>query len=168
MMAWTHGKKAIQSPRSQSEGLAFIDDDVGKDELDHCTDGVSFERKGVDEEEMQGLLHSSRQTSWHSQRERTYRYALIVLGITNTILLLWTVALSLNLSQKHKTCDSLQIYSPANSAVEYEEKHFTAALFTKTPYMGFPSDETDRRWEELYNCISQLLRLVFYTETDFQ
>ncbi|KAJ9606918.1 hypothetical protein H2200_008929 [Cladophialophora chaetospira] len=41
--------------------------------------------------------------------------------------------------------------APANGVVEYAEHHFRAALFNFTEYMGFPDDETDRRWQDLYN-----------------
>lgn len=42
--------------------------------------------------------------------------------------------------------------APANDAVEYQELHFTAALANQTEYMGFPDDEIDKRWSDLYNC----------------
>lgn len=46
--------------------------------------------------------------------------------------------------------------APANIAIEYiPELKFRSALFEKTPYMGFPSDETDRLWQDLYNCMWQ-------------
>lgn len=61
----------------------------------------------------------------------------------------FTLSLELN-------CINLFRTAPANDAIEYvKEFKFRAALFEKTPYMGFPSDETDRLWEELYNCESK-------------
>ena len=37
--------------------------------------------------------------------------------------------------------------------MEYEERQFDAAFFSSgNEYMGFPSDETDKLWEDLYNC----------------
>jgi len=45
--------------------------------------------------------------------------------------------------------------APANEAVEHIQAHkFRAALVNHTPYIGFPTDETDRLWSELYNCPS--------------
>ena len=42
--------------------------------------------------------------------------------------------------------------APAREAVEYEERLFDAAFFTKgNAYKGFPTNETDQLWEELYN-----------------
>jgi hypothetical protein len=37
-----------------------------------------------------------------------------------------------------KTCET-----PASGAVEWIDMAFTAALFNKTEYMGFPDDEID-------------------------
>jgi len=43
--------------------------------------------------------------------------------------------------------------APANEAIEYiKEFKFRPALFEKSPYMGFPTDETDRLWKDLYSC----------------
>jgi hypothetical protein len=43
--------------------------------------------------------------------------------------------------------------APANEAVEYIKEHkFRAALFNNTPYMGYPNDETDKLWTDLYDC----------------
>ncbi|KAL1963165.1 hypothetical protein VTN77DRAFT_8598 [Rasamsonia byssochlamydoides] len=40
----------------------------------------------------------------------------------------------------------------ANEAVEYiPQVRFRAALFNNTPYMGYPTDETDELWSDLYN-----------------
>ena len=55
--------------------------------------------------------------------------------------------------------------APANNAVEYIKEHkFRAALFNNTPYMGYPSDETDRLWSELYNCTSPFTHIPFKTD----
>ena len=44
--------------------------------------------------------------------------------------------------------------APAQSAINYEVEVFPENLWTKTPYMtkedGFPSNETDELWDELY------------------
>ena len=43
--------------------------------------------------------------------------------------------------------------APANEAIEYiKEYKFRPALFEKSAYMGFPTDETDRLWKDLYSC----------------
>ncbi|KAL1988632.1 hypothetical protein VTN96DRAFT_8332 [Rasamsonia emersonii] len=47
---------------------------------------------------------------------------------------------------------TLRWTSPANEAVEYiPQQRFRAALFNNTPYMGYPTDETDKLWSDLYN-----------------
>jgi hypothetical protein len=158
MMAWSNDRRTASSSHSQSEDVPF---------LDHCTGRVSFEDKEADEEEMEGHFEPSRKTFGPSHKERVYFYALTALGITNAISIVCALGLSLTMRRTPVTCDPLRIYSPANSVVEYEQKHFTAALFTKTPYMGFPTDETDRKWEELYNCISQFSTL-FLSKTDLE
>ena len=51
--------------------------------------------------------------------------------------------------------------APANEAVEYEERVFDGGFFTKAnEYMGFPTKETDKAWDDLFNCKS--LRLLLY------
>ncbi|KAH8889433.1 hypothetical protein GQ53DRAFT_652198 [Thozetella sp. PMI_491] len=45
---------------------------------------------------------------------------------------------------------SLGVYSPASHLVEYYTTNITTAFMTKTPYMGFPTNETDQLWEDLY------------------
>lgn len=49
------------------------------------------------------------------------------------------------------------ISAPANEAVEYIEHKFISALANTTEYMGFPDDEIDKRWSDLYNCMFRFL-----------
>ncbi|KAL4899979.1 hypothetical protein BDW74DRAFT_171071 [Aspergillus multicolor] len=66
--------------------------------------------------------------------------------------LLFTIAVMARDLWRKPRDPSLQVYSPAASAVEYiPAQHFRAALFNQTEYMGFPTDETDRLWSDLYN-----------------
>lgn len=44
------------------------------------------------------------------------------------------------------------LLAPANEAVEYMQHTFGTHFFTSSLYMGFPDDEIDKRWEDLYNC----------------
>ncbi|KAK8084275.1 hypothetical protein PG997_005546 [Apiospora hydei] len=45
--------------------------------------------------------------------------------------------------------------APANEAIEYIPQHkFQSALFSHTPYMGYPTDETDQLWKDLYNDVA--------------
>lgn len=50
--------------------------------------------------------------------------------------------------------------APANGNVEYVKHHFTAALLNKTEYMGYPDDETDQRWSDLYNSMFTIIVVV--------
>jgi hypothetical protein len=47
---------------------------------------------------------------------------------------------------------ALTLAAPANRAVEYRVQTFRGAMFNATEYMGFPTDETDQLWSDLYNC----------------
>jgi len=42
--------------------------------------------------------------------------------------------------------------APVNHLVEYHTVNVSTGFMTKTPYMGFPTDETDQLWEDLYQC----------------
>lgn len=46
------------------------------------------------------------------------------------------------------------LVAPAKEVIEYEEKEFTWNFWDKGQYMGFPTDEKDKMWSDLYNCIS--------------
>jgi hypothetical protein len=41
---------------------------------------------------------------------------------------------------------------PANEVVSYLDMDFHGFLFKKSPYMGYPSDEIDAKWEGLDQC----------------
>ncbi|BAE62512.1 unnamed protein product [Aspergillus oryzae RIB40] len=73
------------------------------------------------------------------------------LYIVNGFLIFMVIVLARELWKK-PVDPSLQVYSPANDVVEYiPQQHFRAALFNQTEYMGFPTDETDKLWSDLYN-----------------
>ena len=42
--------------------------------------------------------------------------------------------------------------APARDVVEYHQHRFTWNFWDKGAYMGFPTDEVDQRWSDLYNC----------------
>jgi hypothetical protein len=42
--------------------------------------------------------------------------------------------------------------APASQAVEYYPHRFTWNFWDKGEYMGFPTDEVDQKWSDLYNC----------------
>ncbi|PZC92761.1 DUF3328 domain containing protein [Pyrenophora tritici-repentis] len=78
----------------------------------------------------------------------------VVIGLcaSNLVLLLISVILGARLYSVGDCKDpSLSVWSPANNAVEYHEEHFVAALANGTEYMGFPDDEIDKRWSDLYD-----------------
>ncbi|KAK1761845.1 hypothetical protein QBC33DRAFT_462558 [Phialemonium atrogriseum] len=83
------------------------------------------------------------------------RVQLPVLYLSNLLLLLiiWTLSLqNLHLSRESGRDPSSTVYSPANEAIEYEEKLFKGGFFTKAnEYMGFPTKETDEAWSDLFN-----------------
>ncbi|GAB7336039.1 hypothetical protein MBLNU13_g08855t1 [Cladosporium sp. NU13] len=77
---------------------------------------------------------------------------MIALYTSNLIFLAIIGILSIRLRKLSSFDPSIQIYSPANSAVEWiPEQKFRAALFNNTPYMGYPTDEIDARWSALYD-----------------
>ncbi|OJJ42509.1 hypothetical protein ASPZODRAFT_76693 [Penicilliopsis zonata CBS 506.65] len=89
----------------------------------------------------------TKRTPWKSSV-----YHLYALYTTNGLLLFILLMLLAQMRQQCLADPSLGVYSPANTAVEYiKEVPFRAALFNNTPYMGFPTDETDKLWSDLYN-----------------
>ncbi|PYI07694.1 hypothetical protein BO78DRAFT_366516 [Aspergillus sclerotiicarbonarius CBS 121057] len=107
--------------------------------------------RGSVEQEKQFLLDGDdaterKRSSWISS---TYHF--YILYTTNGLFLFIIVMLLLQIRQ-NSSDPTLGVYSPANEAVEYiSEVPFRAALFNNTPYMGFPTDETDKLWSDLYN-----------------
>ena len=67
------------------------------------------------------------------------------------VLLVVYLASRLNSTTSSDGDPSLQLYSPANDAVEYEFKQFNRSRgVDKTPWQGWPSDEIDQMWNDLY------------------
>ncbi|KAM7195066.1 protein of unknown function (DUF3328) domain containing protein [Rhypophila sp. PSN 637] len=102
--------------------------------------------------ETDGMLPQGLSRSRQSQY-RGRQLHLLLLYISNFVSLVGIIVLST--TQTRTVSDpSLQVYSPANSAVEYiKAKHFRAALFNLTEYMGYPTADgrTDQLWGDLYN-----------------
>jgi hypothetical protein len=49
--------------------------------------------------------------------------------------------------------------APVNHLIEYHVTNISTGFMTKTPYMGFPNDEIDGMWEDLYQCKRQIFHL---------
>ncbi|KAH6613836.1 hypothetical protein C7974DRAFT_466359 [Boeremia exigua] len=77
------------------------------------------------------------------------KWLLIGLCASNFVFLMATIISGLRLYSAGGCIDPL--LTPANNAIEYHEKHFEAALANYTEYMGFPDDEIDKRWSDLYD-----------------
>ncbi|EPE30612.1 hypothetical protein GLAREA_03579 [Glarea lozoyensis ATCC 20868] len=101
-----------------------------------------------DPEEESFLGHNSKKSgpAQYTRRHVHVLYAVNLVLSCAVLALFWAVS---NIAVHDP---SLGVYSPANGAVEYiKEQPFRAALFNNTPYMGYPTDETDKLWEDLYN-----------------
>ncbi|KAH7030008.1 hypothetical protein B0J12DRAFT_745274 [Macrophomina phaseolina] len=104
----------------------------------------------TDSEELEALLDFHEVAEIEQRRQP--RWLLLGLCASNVVLLALAIALAAKLySAKECRDPSLGVWSPANNAVEYHEVHFQAALANQTAYMGFPNDEIDKRWSELYD-----------------
>jgi hypothetical protein len=109
-------------------------------------------------------------SAWPLKDPNRSNIHIFVAHTLNLILLGIILVISLKLS-KHTCIESalalyckFSIYSiskskhayrpkaPANSEVEYVPTVFSSALFNGTAYMGYPTNETDALWEDLYNC----------------
>lgn len=120
--------------------------------MDTLQDAITMEtlREGDDEEKLQLLqtsdtrspsapvLHSKWRGSWHLLFAYTLNLILAVV-----ILYLWIMPR-----------DPLQgVYSPANSAIEYETKVFLPGVGSeRSQYQGYPDDNMDKAWDDLYKC----------------
>jgi hypothetical protein len=147
---------------SETSTIAYSDtsSDYGKQEEDYS--------------DRHGLLDY--RISSKSTASRRFKLHLIFSHTLNAILLIIVVVLANSLQQRRVWDPTLGVYckrdswaihtatldllrldiAPANSAVEYHELHFVAALNNRTEYMGFPTNDTDKLWEDLYNCIGFL------------
>ncbi|KAK4031469.1 hypothetical protein C8A01DRAFT_51453 [Parachaetomium inaequale] len=86
------------------------------------------------------------------RRWTSSRAHLVFLYASNVLLLVFCSTLVWRLSCKPFRDPTTGVYSPANEAIEYiKEFKFRPALFEKSAYMGFPTDETDRLWKDLYS-----------------
>ncbi|KAK3688793.1 hypothetical protein B0T22DRAFT_460242 [Podospora appendiculata] len=121
-----------------------------------------FERPSTDffddstvDTEKEGLVYhpSYGSHSINSQRKvwSCSRSHVLSLYASNALLLVLCFALVTRLVNKPFRDPTLGVYSPANEAVEYiKEYKFRPSLFDKSPYMGFPTDKTERLWKDLY------------------
>ncbi|KAF2122432.1 hypothetical protein BDV96DRAFT_639021 [Lophiotrema nucula] len=78
--------------------------------------------------------------------------SLVPLYIINGLLLILLISLIGKTLQTECNDSSLGgVYSPARKAVRYEDVVFKKGFVTDmSEYMGWPSDETDKAWEDLY------------------
>ncbi|UJO20680.1 Cyclochlorotine biosynthesis protein O [Fulvia fulva] len=114
-----------------------------KSSVDDCSDGPWREH----EEQKRLLSPEILETPPTCRRHHHLLFGLVMGNIFLTIVtILLAVALSIAASQD----PSLTVYSPAKEAVRYYVHRFRPALGNETEYMGFPTDETDQRWEALY------------------
>ncbi|KAK4240933.1 hypothetical protein C8A03DRAFT_30900 [Achaetomium macrosporum] len=123
------------------------------------TDRRSYDTSSQDgslPEEKEQLISSS--PPWPLYETRGWFYSrthILLLYALNLVLLVAVAVLAARLSHQPFLDPTLGVYSPANEAVEWiKEIKFTSALFSRTPYMGFPTDETDQLWLDLYDSVA--------------
>ncbi|KAB5563094.1 hypothetical protein GE09DRAFT_1219675 [Coniochaeta sp. 2T2.1] len=122
--------KSTNSRLSQTENSWDEEKDVRLSDDDRSTKGLLTE-KIIDRSHCR--RHSPK---WLTISSLT---ANLVLGIT-----------CIALATRPQKDPSLGVYSPVNHLVEYHIANVSTGFMTKTPYMGFPTDETDKLWEDLY------------------
>ncbi|KJK77116.1 hypothetical protein H634G_07537 [Metarhizium anisopliae BRIP 53293] len=130
----------------------FKEDPVAEMGGDEDDDGLSAH-------DSQSLLHSSllfyRSGSWyHRVKCAVLDHSVLVSWALNAILLVSLVLVIVGKSTarcKASPDDQGGRYSPAEDAVEYVPVLFKLGnSHASSPYQGFPTDETDRLWQELY------------------
>lgn len=78
----------------------------------------------------------------------------ISLVISGILIVLLSALNLLQWRQSHHGFNKENVYSPAAFAVKYKTVVTNAGLvMDKSPYQGPPSNETDQRWKDLYNCV---------------
>ncbi|KAF8848037.1 hypothetical protein BDZ45DRAFT_636278 [Acephala macrosclerotiorum] len=115
-------------------------------------------RDGSEEWEKEGLIQAGKSLKLRKAQSEGWFYSrahIVSLYALISSLLLVSTSLTFRLHRKPFADPTLGVYSPANEAVEYiREQKFESALFSYTPYMGFPTNETDKLWENLYDSLA--------------
>ncbi|KAG8404947.1 hypothetical protein J3459_022398 [Metarhizium acridum] len=115
---------------------------------------------GLNAHDGQSLLPSSflfaRSRSWYDRvKSAILSHSILVSWALNAIFLVLVVLIIAGKSTarcKTSPDDQGGRYSPAEDAVEYVPIVFKLGnSLASSPYQGFPTDETDRLWQELYN-----------------
>ncbi|KAK4043257.1 hypothetical protein C8A01DRAFT_43745 [Parachaetomium inaequale] len=123
----------MASQRSSTESSDAFAVDAEKESLVFQHDGPGSQRR--------------EKRPWTSSRAHV-----LCLYASNVLLLVFCSTLVWRLARKPFRDPTIGVYSPANEAIEYiREYKFRPALFEKSAYMGFPTDETDRLWKDLYS-----------------
>ncbi|KAK1220882.1 hypothetical protein PQX77_016316 [Marasmius sp. AFHP31] len=95
------------------------------------------------------LTNGSSLRRWE-YKNRHKRLVIIVLGITNVITLLILFSLWFN-REPIPNAELQLLYSPANHLIEHQVTTFHSAIQgDTTEYMGPPSPEVDKAWNDLY------------------
>ncbi|CAG8976559.1 hypothetical protein HYALB_00010201 [Hymenoscyphus albidus] len=84
-------------------------------------------------------------------RKRWITPARVHLAALYTILLVFTLQALKTWFSKPVDISLGNLYTPAKEVIEYEEIDFTWNFWDKGEYMGFPTDEKDKMWSDLYN-----------------
>ncbi|KAL3473610.1 hypothetical protein BJX99DRAFT_261142 [Aspergillus californicus] len=86
------------------------------------------------------------------RRKRLYRLVVIQWGILVAMTLFIAIGTTTVLRDRGIRIPDL-LYSPAKHLIEYEKVTFSGGFNTsdKSPYGGFPDEENNKAWEDLYN-----------------